>query len=208
MTDMGQDDEWETEADALDCLVATNPCADACDGLEAPSEGCLECLDDEGMLQEHSMNSAPMMVKSLNKIVLAKEGGMEMEEEHEKMEKEMKEKKEKKEKKQGGDDDMDMDMPCMDACEGIIESLEHMDMEACGMCVENMCVEECACDMDNEEDPCWEDCMNCVDPMGCHQMTDMGQDDEWETEADALDCLVESFPCADACDGLEAPSEG
>merc|ERR1711904_511033 len=128
MTDMGEDDEWASEADALDCLVETMPCADACDGLEAPSEGCLEYLDDEGMLREHSMNSAPMMVKSLNKIVLAKEGGDDKEGK--------KEKKEKKEKKHGDDDDM--------------------DMEACMWCVENTCVEECACDMENEEDPCWE----------------------------------------------------
>merc|ERR1740138_853676 len=100
---MGADDEWASEADALDCLVQNNPCAVDCDGFVAPSEGCLDCLDDEGLLREHSLNSAPMMIKSLNKIVLAKEQG-----EGEEMEKEMKEKKEKmeekKEKKQGGGD--------------------------------------------------------------------------------------------------------
>ena len=70
----------------------------------------------------------------------------------------------------------------------MIDSLDEVDWKACMHCAENTCVEECMCDWENENDPCWEGCMMCWDPMGCGEMSDWGQDEEWASEADALDC--------------------
>ena len=71
----------------------------------------------------------------------------------------------------------------------------------------NTCVDECECNWEDENDECWEGCIACWDPMGCGESSDWGQDEEWATESDALDCWIHTNPCADACDGLVAPSD-
>lgn len=75
LSDWGEDEEWATEVCAMTCWVHTNPCNMDCAGLPIPSEGCLNCLDDNGYMG--STHFAPIMAKNFVSInfVKASEGG-------------------------------------------------------------------------------------------------------------------------------------
>merc|ERR1711881_156199 len=135
-------------------------------------------MDDNGMFGK--IHTAPVMMKTFNKVVLSK--------------------------REGGKKEHD-DFPCGMECDDTIDSFDNVDWEACMGCFETTCVEECMCDWEDEHDPCWDGCIACWDPANCESMSDWGEDDEWASESAAIDCWLDSNPCAGPCDGFVAPSE-
>lgn len=177
LSDWGEDDEWATETCAMTCWVHTNPCNWACPAMPVPSEECLTCLDENDYLA----GIHPMtMIKT-----------------HENPSMKMFVK---------GDHKGDGDWECGHECEEL-DAWEDYDWETCGDCMYNTCIDECECDWSDENDECWDGCMDCWDPAGCIGVSDWGEDDEWASEACAMGCWVKTNPCNWACPDLPMPDE-
>jgi len=69
------------------------------------------------------------------------------------------------------------------------------------------CLDECDCDWEDENDPCWDGCVVCWDPQDCFSLSDWGENDEWASEVEAMECWVETNPCHVECDDLPVPDE-